>query len=425
MKYLMIENKGVLPQSLFFLIGASTKSEDSSKFGEFGTGLKYAISYCARTETNLKMFLGVREVVLSTQEKIVKNNKFTCIFLNSKNTNLTTKFGETWQAWMALRELWCNAIDETKPKKEIVEEEGVKARPGYTRFFVSITEDIQKVLDSWEDHFLTRTDALYEDEDIVIYPSLDKKLRIYKNTILISAREQDSLFHYDLKKAEINELREYTGSLSYEAPIKLMTSNKKVIEILLSSMNSSLRSEDKKRIFEHNLEYDNWRIDYDGNLDKIKELFTGNLYISNKSSRDSKYGIMVTDSLLKVLEKAGLKTRIVHYSSGYGYYGSTYADYELVPHPRLEEKIEKILEESNLSIPFDTIVPVNGSDFDFLYKDKKVLFNTKLEYTDDRELKAIIMSAYIIEKDKNYLTLKRVIKTLLSNKKRLKAILGL
>ena len=427
MKYLKIQNKGVIPMSLFFLMGASTKSEDPTSFGEFGTGLKYAISYCARTSTPLIVFLGTKELTFSIKELTIRKSKFNCIYINNRSTNITTKFGETWEAWMAIREIWCNAKDEINPsKEEVLEEASTVGKAGYTTFYIGITEEIQKVVDKWDEHFLTRTDILYEDDDIIIYPSDSKALRIYKNSILIYKEGGKCLFHYDLKKAKINELREYKGSISQDIPTKLLASNEKVVEILMGQMNRSCRNSTTSKIFETNLDYYMWSFMREEKyIEKVKELFSGKLYISNRSSNDSKHGVMVSDSLLTTLEKCGLKTLTVHYSSGYGYGGSLSADYELLPHPRLQERLERHLKGLELNFSFDTMTPVNGSDCDFVYKDGKIIFNVRLEHVDDRELQAIILSAYTLEKDKNYVTLKRLIKGVLNNRKRLKTLLQL
>ena len=81
MKYLKIQNKGVLPMSLFFLLGASTKSEDNTKIGEFGTGLKYALAFCARTQTPLTIFLGERELKIEVRPLKVRSRVFNCVFI--------------------------------------------------------------------------------------------------------------------------------------------------------------------------------------------------------------------------------------------------------------------------------------------------------------------------------------------------------
>ncbi len=73
MKHLIISNKGLLDITLLKLMGASTKTEDTSKIGQFGTGLKYAISYLLRTGNNFKFFIGEKEVIFTLKPIIIKD----------------------------------------------------------------------------------------------------------------------------------------------------------------------------------------------------------------------------------------------------------------------------------------------------------------------------------------------------------------
>ena len=66
MKYLKITNKNEVQIEAFTLVGASTKREDSSKIGMFGSGNKYALSYLVRNNYDLKIFSGRREFVIKT-----------------------------------------------------------------------------------------------------------------------------------------------------------------------------------------------------------------------------------------------------------------------------------------------------------------------------------------------------------------------
>jgi len=72
-KYLKIQNKGLLDIRLVALMGGTTKGEDITKIGTFGTGLKYAITYLLRTGNNFKLFIGEKEVIFSTRIKKIKD----------------------------------------------------------------------------------------------------------------------------------------------------------------------------------------------------------------------------------------------------------------------------------------------------------------------------------------------------------------
>ena len=55
-KFIKIESKGNIDPQAFVLLGASTKRDDESKIGFFGSGLKYSIAYLLRNNIEFKVF---------------------------------------------------------------------------------------------------------------------------------------------------------------------------------------------------------------------------------------------------------------------------------------------------------------------------------------------------------------------------------
>jgi hypothetical protein len=54
MNYLLIENKGEIDINALILMGGTTKREDESKIGFFGSGNKYAIALLLRERLNMR-----------------------------------------------------------------------------------------------------------------------------------------------------------------------------------------------------------------------------------------------------------------------------------------------------------------------------------------------------------------------------------
>jgi len=54
-KYILIQNDGEIETNSFELIGASTKRDDKTKIGFFGSGLKYSIAYMMRKGIEFKI----------------------------------------------------------------------------------------------------------------------------------------------------------------------------------------------------------------------------------------------------------------------------------------------------------------------------------------------------------------------------------
>lgn len=220
MKYLKIQNNGELDIRLVALMGGTTKSNDQFKIGQFGTGLKYTLAYLFRNNLHFKIFSGDSPVDVSLETETIKDEVFEIICVNKNRTSITTKMGLEWKGWMIIRELWCNALDEGGHTKSIVYSDNLtdvssEVSKGTTTFFIQINDEIQKVLDNWNQFFVHEQEPLFDSPTCAIYPGGDS-LRIYKQGVLIkSLKGKKSLFSYDYKYASINELREYNGSASH------------------------------------------------------------------------------------------------------------------------------------------------------------------------------------------------------------------
>lgn len=218
MKYLKIQNAGML---------------DIRLIGQFGTGLKYVLSYLIRNNIDFKIFVGEEEVKVTTETELIRETAFQIISLNGKRTSITCQMGQDWQAWMIIRELWCNALDEGYQQQEVTDE--VIGMENMTTFFIQFTPEIKTVLDNWEKYFIHNEIPLFENNHYAIYPN-GQALRLYKQGVLIHEGQDVSLFKYDIKDADINELREYKGINSLDILKALAQANSKGIEYFLENI---------------------------------------------------------------------------------------------------------------------------------------------------------------------------------------------
>jgi len=210
MKHLLIENKGELDISSLILIGASTKREDSSKIGFFGSGNKYAIATLIRTNTPFKIFSGEREVIVTTEEVNFRNVMFKKIIIDGFPTSLTTDMGPQWEEWMCIREWVSNSIDEGDSR--IVKETNlVEGQVGYTRFYVEHTPNVNRIVNNWNNLFTyERTDEVYSSGSGKIFSqsNKDESLILFRRGIKVyENKDKKSLFHYDINAFHINESR--------------------------------------------------------------------------------------------------------------------------------------------------------------------------------------------------------------------------
>lgn len=218
MKYLMIENKGKIEVNAFALLGASTKRNDPSKIGFFGSGGCYALAGLFAHQIPFKIFSGTDSMNIYTEKERLGNSEFDAIKIEFKGkvkeTGITTTAGPKWEPWFVIREFYCNALDEGEAVKKVVDESEITGIEGKTRIYMGMTPEISKVIDHWNAYFTN--DRLSEPakvNDLKLWPKYDGYLRIYRKGILVhvSEKPETSLFDYDLEEADIDESRVLRG----------------------------------------------------------------------------------------------------------------------------------------------------------------------------------------------------------------------
>ncbi|MES2382586.1 MAG: hypothetical protein V4538_16175 [Bacteroidota bacterium] len=245
MEYLKIQNSGELDVRLISLMGGSTKQNNKIKIGKFGTGLKYSLAFLVRNNIDFKIFVGEEEIKIDVKKENIQNTEFEILYINNERTSITSTMGLDWEPWMICREIWCNALDEGNAFKETTSSVG--GQTNTTTFFIQNTGKIKEVVDDWGNYFITSS-AIFETDDFAIYPA-KQTLCIYKNGVLIERKsDYKGVFSYDIKGAEINELREYKGYLENDLGKIIKALDKNCVELFLSSL--------KEGTFEYDMDYD-------------------------------------------------------------------------------------------------------------------------------------------------------------------------
>jgi len=251
-KFLKISNKGLIDVNAFKLIGASTKKDDDTKIGFFGSGLKYAIAWLMRNGSMFKVFVGDKEIKFTTRKKKLAQHEFDVIYVNGGQTSLTTELGAQWEEWFAIREIYCNALDEGAGRATIVEE--IAPYEDETAFYIPVTLGIKELFDHWGQYFSeARKDleyALVRDSNLEDFIAKDLKFKnklfkggdeliIYRKGIQCYRVKKKCLFHYDMDFAEINESRVMKSMWDFEYKLVRYLkqyASRDMIEYLLKNM---------------------------------------------------------------------------------------------------------------------------------------------------------------------------------------------
>lgn len=238
MKYLLIRNNGELDIRLVALMGGTTKSKDEFKIGQWGSGLKYTLAYLLKNNLSFKIFIGEKEVKITTETESIRDEDFEIICIDGKRTSITTQMGgNAWLPWMIVRELWCNALDEGGEHKETTEQ--LSGVAGTTSFYIQITPDIKEVIMNWSNYFIHGKQPMSESDNYRIF-SGGEAIRLYKQGVLIyEDKTRKSLFSYDIKNADINELREFRGLVSQKMVHALSCASEKVISYYLENISEA------------------------------------------------------------------------------------------------------------------------------------------------------------------------------------------
>jgi hypothetical protein len=268
--FLKIENPGVCPVEGFILLGATSKrlADNDSPYtiGQFGSGNKHAVNVLLRAKLYPIVFCGNHKLEFTTKPGKMKALEGDAAYNrvvvkhggtdeDGKNVSFTEELSQTdeygvldWNCLgMAFREFVSNAIDAAIAvnrqgngnakwpwdgvKVELVPEEKVRAKRGFTRVFVAAdNEEVIRFfanLGKWFLHF--------SEPEAITQAILSKKSRnldpacrtavIYRRGVRVREIDQyaaESLFDYNLNDLRVDESRNVDDYQCRNAAAKAM-----------------------------------------------------------------------------------------------------------------------------------------------------------------------------------------------------------
>ncbi|AOR28760.1 hypothetical protein FORMB_17210 [Formosa sp. Hel1_33_131] len=240
MKYLRISNKGIINVEALTLLGASTKRGLNGKIGMFGSGNKYALAFLLRNGFEVSIYAGNEKIEIGTEKAQFRDNDFEVITINSTKTSITTEFGKDWKLWQAIRELYCNAIDEGHPSLEYVSDIGPVEDE--THFYIRNRKEIASFVGDFDKYFSENRKVLFECKHGKILEKATEGFNLFRRGIKCFNSNKNSVYDYDLVNIDIDENR--LVKYGWEVPSKIWNviyqcTDKEIIKNILFNCSDS------------------------------------------------------------------------------------------------------------------------------------------------------------------------------------------
>ncbi len=242
--FLMIQNPGVAPIEAYTVFGVSTTNESEKNFdddsdlliGRFGSGNKHAVNLSLRNSIQPMIFCGLMRLEFYVKSAVcddglskTKYGKVHCrmsgkniegkSIKKDKDLSFALEYGiHDWtDISMAMREFVSNAIDRTireegrfhpaiqngRLQVSIVEDSQVRAKDGFTRVFIPLTQEVQQFYNELGKRFLH-----FSEPELIREKILPKRLRnmsgndtpvVYRKGVFVREVRSDlpSLFDYN------------------------------------------------------------------------------------------------------------------------------------------------------------------------------------------------------------------------------------
>lgn len=223
MTYIKYQNDGEIDINAFRLLGASSKEEDETKIGFWGSGLKYALAVLIRNGIGVKAYSGTKEIKIGTRKTKMRGEEYEAITINGTATSFTTRLGKDWELWFAIREIMANAIDEGSNQHGVADE--AKGEKGKTIFFIEFTDALKDIYSDLPRYFSLKRTPIEKTPYGSIYSTHTKEEGIIYRRGFKVGDMNNMLFDYDLPSVKINESRVLESHLDMDLHLTQLWKN--------------------------------------------------------------------------------------------------------------------------------------------------------------------------------------------------------
>jgi len=202
-KYFQIKNDGLLVIEDLILMGSSTKRNNSSTIGQYGTGWKYGIAFALRNNIEIFIYSGLKKIEITTVTKYHRGFKRELIVIDGVETNMTTELGMEWTGWMAMREIISNAMDE--PGYEFSIDGSILPEENKTVVFVQMCDELNDFAENFDNYFSMNRVPDYVHNGIKIFQKKEASpIVVYRKGIRCYDIDKTLISTFDIDFLEIS-----------------------------------------------------------------------------------------------------------------------------------------------------------------------------------------------------------------------------
>lgn len=210
MTLVVFENPGVLDIRALTVMGLHAKPGNDNAYGEFGTGLKYAMAVLARHKAYVRIQTGNGdEYIIQSGVTSFRDRDFNELRLVHVGTTkpivlpYTTIYGKNWKLWQVLRELECNARDEGGSIKFADNYSELEPEDNTVRIIVDCDEFYRTVQEE-------RPSMFFNSDDSTLVTNSEH----YTGPVVVAAKPSNYLYAQGLRVYDLSYASVFTYNMT-------------------------------------------------------------------------------------------------------------------------------------------------------------------------------------------------------------------
>ena len=210
-------NPGSLDLRAIKVVGLTSKSGEDT-IGRFGTGFKYALAVVARLGGTVSIWAENEWHKIGTREENFRGESFLQMTINDEDLPFAASLGRDWEAWMAFREFYSNALDEGGN----VHRFETRPEPEDDQIIIAVEWDaFEAIFFSMEEHFIGGDEKpVWETAGLQVFPG--RSSFVFYKGIAITKLEEPAAQRYNIT-SYIDLTEDRTAKYSWQVMSRIQT----------------------------------------------------------------------------------------------------------------------------------------------------------------------------------------------------------